>query len=68
MVSSNFNTMLPCDKWSHTGIESQHRIVTTTNTTVSRPLDFVRDYSDKPDQKGKMRKIKPIWIYCSKRQ
>jgi len=32
------------------------------------PPDFVLDYLGEPDQKGKTRKVKPIWIYWSKRQ
>jgi len=31
-------------------------------------LDFVRDYLVSRHQKGTTRKVKPIWIYWSKRQ
>jgi len=30
-------------------------------------LDFVQDYLGEPALKGKTRKVKPIWIYWSKR-
>jgi len=30
-------------------------------------LDFVQDYPVCQYQKGKTRKVKPTWIYCSKR-
>ena len=29
-------------------------------------LDLVRDYLGELHQKGKTRKVKPIWIYCIK--
>jgi len=42
--------------------------LTTTITIVLRPLDCVRDYPDERHQKGETRKVKPIWIYWSKRE
>jgi len=41
--------------------------IKTTTTTVLWPLDCVRDYLCEPAPEGKTRKVKPIWIYWSKR-
>jgi len=43
------------------------KYLTTTTTTTTTTLDCVRTIRVSQYQKGKTRKVKPVWIYWSKR-
>jgi len=53
---------------SYASLEATNTTTVTHNNRLTALLDFVRDYQVSKQQKGKTRKVKPIWIYWNKRQ